>query len=146
MNGLLARRIAGAAALTLGLPLGAHAQESSVVASATVVGRPLTIRQVAGTVSGLVLRVQLEGCGGGALTIDARHSDLRERRVANQTVTPGVDCRFRDFLLPLGADSADVTEYVVSLSQPNALLAPAVSQIVVPVVARRASGWTALGR
>lgn len=142
------RRLIGIAAslLAAGLtPTVAHSQQASVLATASVVSQPLTLRTVASIASGPALQIGIEGCGTGTLTVDGRRADGTLVRVSRRDVSSNGDCGRRDLRLPLvHGDGAQILRFEVQLTQGDALLAPSVAQFVVNAAATRTGSRTAL--
>jgi hypothetical protein len=117
------------------------AQNASVMATATVLARPLTILGLALTAVPGELQVRLDGCGTGALTVDARTQGdpVRTSRAA-VTATPACGPRTQMVNLPIALTTA--VEYIVTLEQSNALLSPSFSQVT--LAARATSPRTTL--
>jgi hypothetical protein len=115
--------------LVVAAPRPAQAQSGvgTVVASATVLARPLTLLAMSWTAVPGELRIQLDGCGSGALTVDT-HSASATTRTSRLTfdATPGCGSRAVSVQLPRSSDGA--LEYVVTLQQTDALLSPAFAQ------------------
>lgn len=122
--------------LTVATPRLTQAQNSagSVAISATVMARPLTLLAMAWTPVPGELRIQLDGCGSGALTVDARSAgtSTRTSRLPLDATT-GCGSRSVTVQLPLGIQGAQ--EYVVTLQQSDALLSPAFAQFTLPASA-----------
>ena len=129
-------RAAGLLLVGIATPCASHAQDGSVAATATVIGRPLTLSTVTATASPALLRVRLDGCGSGAISVEARGADGQAARLSRVQVEASATCAARDILLPLlrGAD-AGVTQFEVSLSHSNVLVSPAFQQFVVTTAA-----------
>ncbi len=131
------------AALCALLPATAQAQNSSVTASATVLPRPLVLVGVARTSVPGELRIRIDGCGNGALTVDSRkvNTTLRTARVV--LAATGV-CGARDVTLQLTA-GANTLDFLVSLEQSDALVSPSFAQIVIPAAQAFAGARSTLG-
>lgn len=125
--------VLGAAAL----PHVAYGQNATVAATARVVPRPLTILDIVRTAVPGELRVQFAGGGSGTVTIEARTLDARVYRAARANLDPTSDGSHRAVTLRLTGDNAQVREYLLTLEQSDAVLAPAVLQIVIPAASLR---------
>lgn len=129
-------RAIGLLLVGIATPYVSHAQDGSVAATATVIGRPLMLRTVAATARPALLRVRLDGCGSGAIIVEARDADGQVARSSRVQVEASATCAARDILLPLlRGDDAGVTQFEVSLSHSNALVSPAFQQFVVTTAA-----------
>ncbi len=130
-----------AALLAAGAPRATQAQSASgsAMASATVLVRPLTMLALSWTAAG-ELRIQLDGCGTGAITVDARLAGATTR-AARLPVEAGTECGLRVVIVPLPQRGLDAQEYIVTLQQSDGLLSPAFAQVTLPAsaVAVRAS-------
>lgn len=127
------------------VPRGAHGQQASVLATATVVGQPLSIRTVSSGASGSKLQVGIEGCGTGSVTVDGRRADGTQVRIVRHDFANDGRCGRRDLLLPLShRDSAQFLRFDVRLTQTDALLAPSLAQVVVNAAALRTGSGIAL--
>lgn len=141
-------RVFGVAMSLLGamlVPGGAHGQQASVLATATVVGQPLSLRTVSSGASGSRLQVGIEGCGTGSVTVDGRRADGTQVRIVRHDFANDGQCGRRDLLLPLShRDSAQFLRFDVRLTQTDALLAPSLAQVVVNAAALRTGSGIAL--
>lgn len=104
-----------------------QAQNASISVGATVRARPLTLLAAARTSAPDELAVRLDGCGRGAIAVDARTATATKRTSRN-VLDASTDCAARTVTLhlPTGA-----REYVVTLEQSDALISPAFAQFVV---------------
>jgi hypothetical protein len=130
--------------LLLGMmaPRTVLAQNASVMATATVLARPLTILGLALTAVPGELQVRLDGCGTGALTVDARlQGDPVRTSRTTVSATPACGPRSQVVALPIALTTA--VEYIVTLEQSNALLSPSFSQVT--LAARATTPRTTLG-
>lgn len=122
--------------LPVATPRVTQAQNSagSIAISATVMARPLTLLAMAWTAVPGELRIQLDGCGSGALTVDARTAGS-STRTSQQPLDATTGCGTRSVTvhLPLGIQGAQ--EYIVTLQQADALLSPAFAQFTLPASA-----------
>lgn len=126
-------------------PLTAGAQQGSIVTTATVVARPLMLRAVEHDVVPGRLRVTVDGCGTGALTVHARAIAGLAVRLTQQVITASARCERQEFLVTLTSEPTSGTEsWDVALVQGDGLLAPAVSQFVISAAATRTSGRNSL--
>ena len=107
-----------------------QAQNASIAATATVLARPLTMYgAMRSSIAGELL-VRLDGCGTGAITIDAQ-SGTGTRRASRMVLDTRSGCHARTVSLPLPAGRGAVS-YLVTLEQTNALISPVFAQVVVP--------------
>ena len=115
--------------LVVATPRPAQAQSAvgSVVASATVLARPLTLLAMSWTAVPGELRIQLDGCGSGALTVDT-HSASSTTRSSRHTLDSTLDCGSRAVSVQLPRSIEGALEYIVTLQQSDALLSPAFAQ------------------
>lgn len=125
-------------ALLLGMPAALMAQNGSITATATVLPRPLSLLTVARTASPGELLVQVVGCAAGTLTVDTR-TEAALHRSARVAIGAGRDCSPRRIPLQVAVGAGTPLEFIVSLEQSDALLAPSVTQVVVPVAPSRGS-------
>jgi hypothetical protein len=139
------RSLVASAALCLLLPGTAAAQQSTIVASATVRARPLSLLDVSRTTLPGELRVRIAGCGTGALTVDARGLRGALLRTARHTITASAACGTRSHTVQLPDPASSATEFLVSLEQSDAMLSPSFSQFVVPAAAVASGLRGALG-
>ncbi len=121
-------------------PVAASAQSGTIVATATVLSRPLSIRDASRTAVPGELRVRVEGCTRGALTVDARTA-TGSIRTATHLIDGGGHCGLRTIAVQLTAAVPGTLEYLVSLEQTDALQAPSFAQFVVSL---RDAGRSAL--
>ncbi|MES3034993.1 MAG: hypothetical protein V4813_13425 [Gemmatimonadota bacterium] len=136
--------IAGLTLLCVAAARPASAQ-STIVATATVVGRPLMLRGVTIVGEPATLRVMVDGCGRGALTVDGRSPVAGMTRVHRQLVPASPRCERRELLVTLpSALRGDEAAWEVALVQDDGLLAPSVSQIVLSAGATRAAARSSL--
>ncbi len=126
------------------LPGVAYAQDVTIAATARVVPRPLTVLDIARSAVPGELRVLFSGGGRGTVTIEARTVDARVYRAARADLDPTTDGRRRAVTLRLSGDDAQVREYLLTLEQSDAVLAPAVVQIMIPAASLRTSARVAL--
>ena len=131
---------ATAALLLVAVPRATQAQSASstVMASATVLARPLTLLAMAWTAVPGELRIQLDGCGSGALTVDA-HSASTTTRTSRLALDATTGCGMRAVTVQLPRSIQGAQEYVVTLQQSDALLSPAFAQFTLPASAVRAT-------
>jgi hypothetical protein len=113
------------------LPVAAGAQNSSITVSASVQPRPLTLIDASLTANPGELRIHVDGCGSGALTVDVR-SATGAQRASRAALDATATCMRRSVLLKLPAGIAGVEAFVVTLVQSQSLLSPAFAQFVVP--------------
>lgn len=126
------------------LPLAtAQAQSSSIMTSATVLPRPLVLVGVSRTAVPGELRVRIDGCGNGALTVDTRSASttLRTSRVQ---LSAHDTCGARDVTVQLTA-AANTLDFLVSLEQSDTLVSPSFAQIVIPAARAIAGARSTLG-
>jgi hypothetical protein len=126
------RSLVASAALCLLLPATAAAQQSTIVATATVRARPLSLLDVSRTALPGELRVRIAGCGAGALTVDARSLGGALLRTARLTIAASTECGTRSLTVLLPNPASSASEFLVSLEQSDAMLSPSFSQFVVP--------------
>ncbi len=119
-----------AAALLWCVPATASAQSGSISVSATVLPRPLSIVDVSRTAIPGELRVRIDGCARGVLTVNAR-SATASVRTARHEIGAGGSCGMRTVAIQLTAASPGTIDYLVSLEQTDALLAPSFAQFIV---------------
>lgn len=130
---------------SVAVPCAAQAQHGAIVASATVIARGLTLRTVTAHADPALLRLRVDGCGAGVISIDARHADGQVTRVSRVQVDASPGCTERDVMLPLlRRDDQGVAFFDVTLSQTNALVSPAFQQFVVAAAATRAGAGSTL--
>ncbi len=133
MTRFRAQLLASASAL-LCLPMVTWAQQASVTATATVQPLPLSLVAVRRTAVPGQLVVRIVGCGQGALTVDTR-TPAGTIRTARHPIRPSSGCAARDVDIQLAEASTGTGEYLVSLDHSDRLLAPSVSQFVIPASA-----------
>ncbi len=128
-----ARRSPLAACIIAGvlLPATGWAQNSAVVATATVVASPLAVASVSRTAVPGELSVAIDGCGSGAVTVDSR-GDTGTARSARIPVPRSPGCARRNVSVQLPLGDTGVREFLVSLEQGDSLLSPSFAQFVVP--------------
>ena len=121
------------ALLIVAMPFAARAQSasSSVVATATVLARPLTLLAMSWTAVPGELRIQLDGCGTGAITVDARTAGATTR-TSRLSLDASRSCSTRSVAVQLPRGILGAPQYVVTLQQSDALLSPAFAQFTVP--------------
>jgi hypothetical protein len=122
-------------------PCTARAQSGTIMATATVLPRPLSIRDVARSAVPGELHIRIEGCARGAVTVDARNATTTTR-TARYVIESGGPCGLRTLTVHLSAPVGGVVEYLVSLEQLEAVNSPSFSQFV---VSARDVGRSALG-
>lgn len=110
----------------------ATAQNGSILASARVLPRPLSLMDVARSAVPGELQLRIEGCGSGAVTVDSRLSGGTVRRDLRLALPATSACGPRTVAVRLVPPSAAVTDFVVSLEQSDAMLSPSFAQFVVP--------------
>jgi hypothetical protein len=126
-------------------PREVRGQQGSIIATARVVGRPLSLRTVTSTADGRELHVGIDGNGPGSITVDGRRADGTLVRIAQRELTGTGNTGRRDMLLPLiHGDSATILHFEVRLSQSDALLAPSLSQVIIRAAATRTGNRSAL--
>jgi hypothetical protein len=125
-----------AAALVWCTPTAAIAQSGSIIATATVLPRPLSILEISRTAIPGEFRVRIDGCAHGALTVDAR-SATASVRTARHVIEAGGNCGVRTVAIRLTAAAQGTIDYLVSLEQSDAWQAPSFAQFIVS--AREAS-------
>jgi hypothetical protein len=114
-------------------PAVSAAQNSSIAVTATVLPRPLTLQGATRSGAPGELLVQLDGCGVGAITIDARNATTT-RRASRKVLDASTGCTARTVTVKLPAD-ADAVSYVVTLERSDAVISPVFAQIVIPAAA-----------
>jgi hypothetical protein len=129
-------------ALVLCIPATLLAQSGTIGATATVLPRPLSIRDVVRTATPDEVLVLVDGCARGALTVDAR-TNTSTVRTARHLLAPGDRCGIRSVTIQLSSAEPGTVEYVISLQQSDALQSPSFAQIVVSArdLSRRALGY-----
>ena len=130
-------------ALLLGMPAALLAQHGSITATATVLPRPLSLIAVERTTSPGELLVRVVGCAAGTLTVDTR-TEVTLQRSARVAIGAGRDCGPRSIPLTVAAGASTPLEFIVSLEQSDALLAPSVTQVVIPATVSRRTTRSAL--
>lgn len=123
--------IASCFVLTIAMPEATHAQDASIAVSATVQPRPLLLIDVAWTAVPGELRVRVDGCGPGALSVDLRTAES-VRRTSRSVLESTSLCAMRTVLLQLPSAVSGALEFVVTLEQTQSLISPAFTQFVVP--------------
>ncbi len=113
------------------LPATGRAQNSTIVATATVVASPLSVSSVSRTAVPGELSLAIDGCGSGAVTVDAR-GDLGSARTNRILIPRSPSCSRRNVSVQLPLGDASVREFLVSLEQGDRLLSPSFAQFVVP--------------
>ena len=108
-----------------------QAQNASISIGATVRARPLTLLAAARTSAPDELAVRLDGCGRGAIAVDARTATAT-KRTSRIVLDANTDCAARTVTLHLPIGTRDALDYVITLQQSEALISPAFAQFVVP--------------
>lgn len=127
-------RMLVSAAVCMMVPAIAQAQAGSIIATARVLPRPLSLVDASRTAVPGELRVRVDGCASGALTVDARgaRAVVRTTRVV---LDASSGCGIRTLSIQLATAPADTREYLVSLEQSDAMLSPSFAQFIVPASA-----------
>lgn len=122
------------------MPAAAHAQNATISVSATVQPRPLMLVDAALTAVPGELRVRVDGCGSGALSVDVRTAEST-RRASRAVLESSSICTTRTVMLQLPTAVTGAKAFVVTLEQSQSLISPAFAQFVLPAtsVAARAS-------
>ena len=123
--------IASCFVLTIAMPEATHAQDASIAVTATVQPRPLLLIDVAWTAVPGELRVRVDGCGPGALSVDLRTAES-VRRTSRSVLESTSLCAMRTVLLQLPSAVSGALDFVVTLEQTQSLISPAFTQFVVP--------------
>ena len=135
--------VALSAAVAAVLPSSLTAQNGSIAMTATVRARPLTLLNAALTPVPGQLLVRFDGCGNGAIAVDARTATAL-RRTSRVVLGASANCEPRTVALQLPSDGAGTVSWIVTLEQSDTLLSPAFAQFVVsatPAGARTAIGY-----
>ena len=119
------------AVIAIAVPGTARAQNASIGVRATVQARPLSVMDAVRTSVPGELVVRVEGCGSGALAVDARTA-ARTIRTSRVVLDAGAGCGARHVLLHLPTQTRGVLAYVVTLEQSDALMSPSFAQFVLP--------------
>ena len=117
--------------LTMAMPEATHAQNASITVSATVQPRPLMVVDAALTAVPGELRVRVDGCGSGALSVDVRTAESTHRSARAVLERTSV-CDTRTVMLQLPTAVTGAQAFVVTLEQSQSLISPAFAQFVVP--------------
>lgn len=117
--------------LAVALPAAARAQNTTIPVSATVQPRPLMLVDAALTAVPGELRVRVDGCGSGALSVDVRTADAT-RRTSRAVLGSTSICTTRTVLVRLPTTVTGAQAFVVTLEQSQSLISPAFAQFVVP--------------
>lgn len=123
--------IASCFVLAVATPEETRAQNASIMVSATVQPRPLMLIDAGWTAVPGELRVRVDGCGPGALSVDLRTA-ASVRRMSRSVLESTNGCAMRTVMLQLPTASAGALDFVVTLEQSQSLLSPAFAQFVVP--------------
>lgn len=132
------------AVLLLWVPATARAQNGVIAATATVQALPLSLIGVTRTTVPGELRLRIQGCGAGAITVDARTAAGTVRTLRLPLLATNA-CAPRDITIQLSEASGTTSEYLVSVDQSNSLLSPSFAQFVVPASLTRHASKTTLG-
>lgn len=126
--------------LAVATPAAARAQNATIPVSATVLPRPLMLVDAALTAVPGELRVRVDGCGSGALSVDVRTAEST-RRSSRAVLESTSICSMRTVTLQLPMAVTGAQAFVVTLEQSQSLISPAFAQFVLPAtsVATRAS-------
>ncbi len=117
--------------LAVATPAPAYAQNATIPVSATVLPRPLMLVDAALTAVPGELRVRIEGCGSGALSVDVRTAESTRR--ASRAVLESTNiCTTRTVLVQLPTAVTGAQDFVVTLEQSQSLISPAFAQFVIP--------------
>jgi hypothetical protein len=117
--------------LSCALPQSVAAQNTGIVASATILARPLSVAGLAWTAVPGELRISVDGCGSGALTVDAQ-SATGTTRVTRLVLASTADCRRRNVALQLPVGTASGPQpYLVTLEHADVRTAPGFVQFSV---------------
>ncbi|MDZ7631887.1 MAG: hypothetical protein U5K74_11235 [Gemmatimonadaceae bacterium] len=128
------------------MPAVAAAQNGSIVASATVRPRPLTLLGVARTATPGELRLRIDGCGSGSISVDSRMAGGATVRTVQVPLTAASGCGERSVTLSLAQHGGvGPGTFVVSLAQADAMLSPSFAQFVVPAASLESGPRTNLG-
>jgi hypothetical protein len=122
------------AAVCMMVPAIAQAQAGSIIATARVLPRPLSLVDASRTAVPGELRVRVDGCASGALTVDAR-GDRSVVRTARVVLEASTGCAIRTLSIQLTRAPADTRDFLVSLEQSDAMLSPSFAQFIVPASA-----------
>lgn len=112
----------------------AQSNTAGVMASAVVLSRPLSLRTMAWTGVPGELRIQLDGCGSGALTVDAR-AGASLTRFSRLPLDASGGCGPRAVTVHLPLRTPDAEEYIVTLQHFDALHSAAFAQFALPATA-----------
>lgn len=126
--------------LAVATPAAARAQNATIPVNATVLPRPLMLVDAALTAVPGELRVRVDGCGSGALSVDVRTAEST-RRSSRAVLESTSICSMRTVTLQLPMAVTGAQAFVVTLEQSQSLISPAFAQFVLPAtsVATRAS-------
>ena len=116
--------LAASIVLSGALPHCLVAQHAGIIASATILARPLTVAGLAWTAVPGELRISVDGCGSGALTVDAQTA-IGTTRVTRVVVASTDECRQRTVALQLPVDALSGQQpYLVTLEHADVRTAP----------------------
>lgn len=132
------------AALCAMVPALAHAQDAVITATARVLPRPLSLVDVSRTAVPGELRVRVDGCASGALTVDTRRDHVVVR-TARVVLDASAGCGIRTLSVQLAAATLDTRDYLVSLEQSDAMLSPSFAQVTVPAHSTPGATRTSVG-
>lgn len=126
-------------------PVRAVAQNGSILATASVLARPLSLVDVSRTAVPGELLLRIEGCGSGAITVDSRDVGGASRRTARLTLRAADGCGVRSVAVQLALPSTATEAFLFSLEQSHALLSPSFAQFVVPAAVAMTGSRSTLG-
>ncbi len=110
----------------------AVAQNGSIQATATVLGRPLSLLDVSRTAVPGELRMRIDGCGAGAITVDSRDAGGALRRNTRLALPASAGCGVRSVAVQLSVPTNATEAFLVSLEQSSGMVSPSFAQFVVP--------------